>query len=72
MLVCLYALRGFTRPSYISGGGGLGGYCLPNHQILIKWGGGGVNHHFLMEKQPSYGVTLITPFHEAILKEDHA
>ena len=22
MLVCLYALRGFTRPSYISGGGG--------------------------------------------------
>ena len=23
MLVCLYALRGFTRPSYISGGGGL-------------------------------------------------
>ena len=25
MLVCLYALRGFTRPSYISGGGGGGG-----------------------------------------------
>ena len=24
MLVCLYALRGFTRPSYISGGGGVG------------------------------------------------
>ena len=22
VLVCLYALRGFTRPSYISGGGG--------------------------------------------------
>ena len=31
VLVCLYALRGFTRPSYISGGGGGGG-----------WGGGGV------------------------------
>ena len=25
VLVCLYALRGFTRPSYISGGGGVGG-----------------------------------------------
>ena len=25
MLVCLYALRGFTRPSYISRGGGEGG-----------------------------------------------
>ena len=25
MLVCLYALRGFTRPSYISWGGGGGG-----------------------------------------------
>ena len=25
MLVCLYALRGFTRPSYISEGGGGGG-----------------------------------------------
>ena len=24
VLVCLYALRGFTRPSYISGGGGGG------------------------------------------------
>ena len=29
VLVCLYALRGFTRPSYISGGGGGGSMARP-------------------------------------------
>ena len=53
------------------GGGGAGGLLSAKPPDPYKRGGG-VNHHFLMEKQPSYGVTLITPFHEAILKEDHA
>ena len=36
VLVCLYALRGFTRPSYISRGGGGDKGC----KVIVKGGGG--------------------------------
>ena len=41
VLVCLYALRGFTRPSYISwGGGGWGGGVGGGGGWGGGWGGG--------------------------------
>ena len=40
VLVCLYALRGFTRPSYISGGGG--------------WGDGGGTMTTLVHRHPEH------------------
>ena len=45
MLVCLYALRGFTRPSYISWGGegweGAVRRSLHGRGVLVEGGGGG-------------------------------
>ena len=38
MLVCLYALRGFTRPSYISGGGEEGDWVLGRFTKLGVFG----------------------------------
>ena len=56
MLVCLYALRGFTRPSYISGGGGEeGGVGGEGGSGRCGGGENGVNAAYTRLKPPKLG-----------------
>ena len=58
VLVCLYALRGFTRPSYISGGGGGWWYVPPSFAPSFgnrRGGGVAVTPLRLSHRTPGYG-----------------